>query len=198
MINHYAKIILLSNPGSTERIAKQLGIDHDTLTLPQAKEMYSEFWESYTVASFVRPPLDRLIAAYSASPQELPLDGVLRNLIADPGAIENDLYKLQSSFITDVSELDFIGRYDRIDVDWLRLHKILGVWFDGLPRVDVKTDLKFYSPAIIAMATHLYRPDFARFKFSLPVPHFTGRPTNPIVNAAPTGCSSCAKARGMR
>lgn len=175
------KLVFIQNPrAASTAIATALGLVHSHETTAQMQARIGN-WDECFSFSFVRSPLDRLISVYEMVKMKSSWHYPEKNPDADRGETLEDYCRLllagevldhsgwlpQTHFV-DQEQLDFVGRYEQIGEDWLRVSQL------PLKVVNVSERLQdrvnYYTPFICEAAARLYRSDYCQFNYIFPLP----------------------------
>ena len=164
MISHEHKCIFIHIPrcaGSSMELALEgksvFNRSKKHLLATTAKRIYKDYWDDYFKFSFVRNPWDRTVSLsrwpsfYGCRVREgkLLIKG-LKNLIIDPRSKSKfDRKKLKfkknAVYLNILNEeIDFIGRFENLQADWLYVCKQIGLEQKPLGNIKkYKTKLKY-------------------------------------------------------
>lgn len=127
-----------------------------------------DFPENYFKWAFIRNPLDRLVSFHHAVWQHP--NNILRaklperfdELVERLDEFKNIIHlRPQVLFLTGV-EMDFIGRYETITMDWMTVCETIGVRYCRLPRLNAtKRDhwSRYYRRCTTLKVTEFYEDD---------------------------------------
>lgn len=203
MISHKHKCIFIHIPrtgGSS--IEKALvgqnwwSIEKTTkhLTVAQAKDVYSSYWDAYFKFAFVRNPWDRYVSllAFAEMYYGTRSDELTRSMIEEykrrfgyPVTVEYD-YRFyswrevvasarfeQSVYLNILGkrELDFVGKYENLDEDFAKVCRVLGVLEPSLGRLGASAKRKhstyrqYYDERLRNDVAELYAEDISFFGY---------------------------------
>lgn len=174
-------LVFINNPKcASTAIALALGLHHSHRTTVQMKELYPDWKDRFSFA-FVRNPLDRLISTYEMVKMPNSWHYTEANPDAEKGSTLEDYCRLllknekldhagwlpQSHFV-DQDSLSFVGRYENMETDWVK------VTDKKLRTVNETTRLKprveYYTSFICEAVARLYRADYCQFGYQYPLP----------------------------
>lgn len=198
MIDHVNKCIFVHIPrcagSSMERllIGKDwYHVDEKTkhLIASHARELYSEYWNDYFKFSFVRNPWDRMVSMHKWGPfygvkmkdEKLDISGYIKKL--DSG-VEIDKRTSYSSskmkkIISDAiylnilnEELDFIGKFENLNEDFIKLSDLMKLKINKLPTVknydkskNEKHYTEYYDDETRELVAEIYAKDIEYFGY---------------------------------
>ncbi len=179
VVNHKYKHIFIHNPktaGTSMESCKFVGGNgHAPIRAlkPQAPDYFS--W------SFVRHPMDRLFSAYVGLKQyksyalDIPLT-FEQFIFETPESSCSEVRKHvipQFEFLTidDRIAIDFVGRFERLYVDWKHVCEVLSIETIELPQINRNTRKCYMDAYTGAMKQHIYQiyeKDFYLFEYRIP------------------------------
>lgn len=178
------KAIVGQNWWSIEKATKHL-------TALQAKQVYSECWDEYFKFAFVRNPWDRCISLlafgdiyYGVQGRVLTEDMIegYKARFGYPFTLEYDFrfydyeglpksnlldHAVYANMLSD--ELDFVGKYERLEEDFSHICNVVGVRQVRLPRAAASPNRNqrgyrdYYDSALAEMVYEVYRRDIEEF-----------------------------------
>ena len=181
MPNFLPKVIMIGNPrtgsGSMHHL---LGIHEVLLSSPVTRNerasvmrlKYSDIWDKTFKFGFVRHPIKRFISAYCT----VPIMDIQAAMAYNPV-----IFTKQSKYFDE--DIDFIGRYERINTDWRKMLRKAKLPYWPLPHTNKRpdptkpqiidhhpvphkfNDIKKLTKEQEEFVREYYKEDFIRFKY---------------------------------
>ena len=179
VINHDYRHVFIHNPktagSSMERQFWVGGLGHDTarVLIPRAPEGYLSW-------GFVRHPCDRLLSWYSAACQHRPrwpdveacdsFEAFVLRLVDWPKRPAMLSQTTMLCWPDGRIAVDFLGRFERLESDWLTICLRLGIPWTQLPRLNASKHPPWqsvFTESMLAVVGTIYADDFGVFGYKL-------------------------------
>jgi len=152
--------------------------------------------------AFVRNPFDRIVSAYEDCPEIFPHAPTFQKFIDILHANRGELFKIKSLRFTHVPgmglpigrihfmpmhlmlrdshgdmQVDFVGRYENLEEDFIKVQNHLGIDPSPLPHKNKRANkpnrrntpwLDLYTPELIEKVWEIYAEDISIFKYPIP------------------------------